>query len=71
MELRSLFSSANQEHETRHAHRLVTARAETNAGERRICNVREKKFNKLPSEVWGAPTMNSFRRVLIRALRDM
>ena len=53
-ELSALFSSSEHEHDTRNAHRLVTTRARTNAGERRISNVGVRKLNNLSSEVRGA-----------------
>ena len=70
-ELRSLFVSTDHDHGTRYADRLVTARAKTCAGERRICNVGVKKFNRLSGEVRNAATTASFKRALITALRDV
>ena len=69
-ELRSLFAGTDHEHGTRYASRLVTTRARTHAGERRISNVGARKFNNLPSEVRGAATMAGFKRALMSALDD-
>ena len=67
----SLFSSADHEHRTRYAHRLVTVRARTCAGERRIFNGGVRKYNDLPTEVRDAVSMGGFKRALERVLLDM
>ena len=69
-ELRSLFTSPDHEHGTRYADQLVTTRARTQAGERRISNVGARKYNNLPREVRGAVTMAGFKRALRSTLSD-
>ena len=70
-ELRALFSTTDHDHGTRYTDRLVTARAKTCAGERRICNIGVKKINGLPSGVRSAATPASFKRALIVALLNV
>ena len=67
----SLFSAADHEHRTRYAHRLVTVRARTCAGERRIFNGGVRKYNDLPTEVRDAVSMGGFKRALERVLLYM
>ena len=67
----NLFATADHGHRTRYAHRLVTVRARTCAGERRIFNGAVRKYNDLPNEVRDAVSMSGFKRALERVLLDM